>query len=268
MITNAPAITAAHKPVDLLKPLAGRTALVTGSGRNIGRAIAEALAEAGAAVAVNGHRDAAALADVVRSIEQRGGRACAVLGDVGSSADIDRMAGEIEAALGPIDIVVSNVASRPMNAFLEITDEIWERVLRTNLNAPFYLARRTLPAMIERKWGRFIHISGLDGFTGHMPLRAHNVTCKAGVVALAKAIAQEFGAAGITANTVAPGAIHTERDWSQYPHYKPDEVLKDIPVGRLGAVEDIAQACVYLCTDAAAFITGQTLHLNGGQYMF
>ncbi len=253
---------------DTLKPLSGRVALVTGSGRNIGAAIAKSLAQAGACVAVNGHRDIQALENMVQVLRQQGVNACSVTGDVGNSSDIDRMVGEVEKALGPVDIVVSNAAVRPMSALLDITDDDWDKVIRTNLSAPFYLARRTLPAMMQGKWGRFIHISGLDGFTGHMPLRAHNVTCKAGVVALAKAIAREFGDYGITANTVAPGAIDTERDWSQYVHYDPKAVVKDIPVARLGTVDDIAAACVYLCTDAAGFVSGQTLHLNGGQYMF
>jgi len=250
------------------QPLSGRVALVTGAGRNIGRAIALALARDGAAVAVNGHRDRTALQAVVADIERDAGHAAVALGDVASSADVARMVDEVEQTLGSVDIVVSNVAMRPMQSLLDITDDDWDRVLRTNLSASFYLARRILPGMVTRRWGRFIHISGLDGHTGHMALRAHNVVCKAGVAALAKAIAREYGAHGITANTVAPGAIDTERDWTQYPHYKPDEVVQDIPLGRLGHVDDVAGACVYLCSDAAAFMTGQTLHINGGQYMF
>jgi NAD(P)-dependent dehydrogenase (short-subunit alcohol dehydrogenase family) len=250
------------------KPLAGRIALVTGGGRNIGRAIAEGLAEAGAAVGVNGHRDIDSLKVVADGIVKRNGRACVAVGDVSKSAEVNRMITEIEAQLGSIDILVSNVAMRPMRALLEITDDEWDQVLHTNLTASFYLARRVLPGMVVRKWGRIIHISGLDGFTGHMALRAHNVTCKAGVVALAKAIAREFGEHGVTANTVAPGAIDTERDWSQYPHYEPGKVVKEIPAGRLGQVKDVAGACLFLCSESASFMTGQALHVNGGQYMF
>lgn len=229
---------------NLRATLAGRTAMVTGGGRNIGRAIAEALADAGAAVAVNGHRDRESLNAVVNGIVERGGRAHATLGDVSESADVNRMVTELERQLGSVDILVSNVAVRPMRALLDITDEEWEKVLRTNLSASFYLARRVLPGMVARKWGRIIHISGLDGFTGHMALRAHNVVCKSGVVALAKAIAREFGEHGITANSIAPGAIDTERDWSQYSHYDPTKAVKEIPVNRLDQPSDVAAACV------------------------
>lgn len=248
--------------------LHGRVALVTGAGRNIGRGIALALARAGAAVAVNGHRDSAALAAVVAEIEALGGSALPVLADVGDSAAVDAMVGAVEAALGPVQILVSNVAIRPMRPLLEISDAEWRAVLDTNLSATFFLARRTLPGMQAARWGRIVAISGLDGVTGHMALRAHNVTAKAGVIALAKAIGREFGAYGITANAVAPGAIDTVRDWRQYPHYDPAEAVRHIPVQRLGEVEDVAAACAFLCSDAAAFVNGQTLHVNGGQYMF
>src|SRR5688500_18495510 len=130
------------------EPLAGHIALVTGAGRNIGRAIAEALAHAGAAVAVNGHRDIESLKVVTEGIVHRGGRGFAAMGDVSQSADVDRMISETEAQLRSIDILVSNVAMRPMRALLEITDDEWDRVLHTNLNASFYLARRILPGMV------------------------------------------------------------------------------------------------------------------------
>ena len=141
-------------------------------------------------------------------------------------------------------------------------------MLATNLDSAFFMARTVLPRMRERGWGRIIHISGLDGYTGHYPDRAHNIVCKAGVVGLAKAIAQEYGPHGVTANIVAPGAIDTERDWSQYVHFRPDEVVNSIPLRRMGTCDDVADACCYLASDAAGYVTGQTIHMNGGQYMF
>jgi NAD(P)-dependent dehydrogenase (short-subunit alcohol dehydrogenase family) len=121
--------------------------------------------------------------------------------------------------------------------------------------------------MIEGKWGRIINISGMDGYTGQTN-RAHNVVCKAGVHALAKALGQEFGPHGITANVVAPGWIDTVRDWSQYPTLRNEKEIRRIPVGRIGTVNDIAAACIYLASPSAGFINGQVIHANGGRYMF
>lgn len=248
--------------------LSGRTALVTGSGRNIGKAIAVTLAREGANVVFNGHRDQAALDEAVTAVVESGGQAISVLADVSDFDDVDRMAATAEEAFGSIDIAISNVALRRHQPFESITEEDWRRVLGTNLDSAFFLAKRVLPGMKQRGWGRIIHISGLDGFTGHYPDRAHNIVCKMGLVGLAKAIAQEYGTHGVTANIVAPGAIDTERDWSQYVHFKPQEVVREIPVRRIGTVEDVAAACSYLASEAGSFITGQTIHVNGGQYMF
>lgn len=249
-------------------PLRGRTAIVTGSGRNIGKAIALRFASLGANIVLNGHRDRAALDAVAAEAMALGAEALVVLADVGNPEEVAALARAAEERFGGIDIAVSNVAVRRHQPFLDISVEDWRRTLDTNLSAAFYLARESIPSMQRRRWGRLIHISGLDGFTGHYPDRAHNVVCKSGVQALAKAIAREFGRSGITANTVAPGAIDTIRDWSQYPNYRPDEVVKDIAVGRIGRVEDVAAACAFLASEEASFITGQTVHVNGGQYMF
>jgi 3-oxoacyl-[acyl-carrier protein] reductase len=248
--------------------LAGRTAIVTGSGRNIGREIALTFARFGAAVVLNGHRDAAALDAAVGEIEQAGGRARAVLVDVSDPASVAHMVAEAERAFGSVDVIVSNAAVRKHRPFLDISLEDWHGTLEMNLGSAFYLARAALPGMVERGWGRIIHISGLDAFTGHYPDRVHSLVAKNGLQGLTKGLAREFGAAGITANTVAPGAIDTVRDWSQYKHFDPNEVVKSIPAGRIGRVSDIAAACLYLASEAGAFITGQTIHVNGGQFMF
>ncbi|HET8997764.1 MAG TPA: SDR family NAD(P)-dependent oxidoreductase, partial [Acetobacteraceae bacterium] len=195
--------------------LDGRVALVTGSGRNIGRAIAEAYAAAGARVVLNGHRDAAALEEVAQGIRARGGEALPILADVADDAAVGRMVDQAVATFGSVDVVVSNVGIRKYRAFLEITPEEWDAVLRTNLSASFYLARHAIPHMRTRNWGRVIVISGADGFWGHVTHRAPNLAAKSGMHGLAKAIAREFGADGITANTVSPGPIDTVRDWSQ-----------------------------------------------------
>lgn len=248
--------------------LAGRTAIVTGSGRNIGRGIAIALARAGANVVVNGHRDRAAVESVVAEIESAGGRAIAAMADVSRHEDVEGMVRLAEDRFGGVDIAISNVAYRPKQAFLDIAVEDWHRVLDTNLSSAFYMARAVIPGMRARKWGRIIHISGFDGFWGHVTERAHNVACKAGIHGLSKALAREFGADGITVNTVAPGAIDTVRDWSQYAHQEKARIEAEIPIGRFGRIEEMAHACLFVCHPDGQFVTGQVIHVNGGHYMY
>jgi 3-oxoacyl-[acyl-carrier protein] reductase len=250
------------------KPLAGRTALVTGSGRNLGRGMALAFARAGANVVLNGHRDRDALEAVAGEIRALGSKALCVIADVSNPDEVQQMIDTTVAEFGSVDISVSNAAIRPRQAFLEISVEDWKRVLETNLSAAFYLARAVIPGMKERGFGRIIHISGRDGFFT-MSHRAHNVTCKAGLHSLAKAIAVEFGEFGITANTIAPGKMDTARDEKNYPGYKElwPELVKTMPLRRLGTPEDIGEAALFLAT-GGAYVTGQLLHLNGGEFMY
>ena len=249
------------------KPFAGRTAIVTGSGQNIGRAIALAYARGGANVVINGHRNQGAIEAVAEEARALGVEALAILADVGDPAAVQAMVDRAAETFGSVDIAVSNVSTRLHTKFLDISIEEWQRIINSNLSASFYLARAVLPLMKARNWGRIIHISGRDGFAV-IPNRAHNVTCKAGVFALSKAIAVEFGPFGITANTVAPGVIDTTRDLTQYPHFKAGygERIKEIPVRRVGTVEEIADACTYLA--GAGFLTGQVIHVNGGDGLF
>ncbi len=247
--------------------LDGKVAVVTGSGRNIGRSIAESLASFGAKVVVNGHSDEAAMNAVVEGIRGRGGEAIAIKADVSRDEDAGRLVDGTVEAFGGLDILVSNVGIRRYRALLEITADEWDDVIRTNLSAAFYLSRRAIPFMQKNKWGRIIVISGFDGFWGQITHRAPNVAAKAGLHGLAKAIAREFGPVGITANTVAPGAIDTVRDWSQYVHQARDKILGEIPLGRFGTVDELAAACVLLAGEAGGFISGQVIHVNGGHYM-
>jgi 3-oxoacyl-[acyl-carrier protein] reductase len=253
---------------DAEKPLRGRTALVTGSGQNIGRAVALAFAQAGANIVINGHRNAAALESVAAEARALGVEAATALADVGDPEAVEGMIERAVQQFGSLDIAVSNVSVRHHQPFLDISVEDWKQIINTNLNASFYLARGYLPHMRKRKWGRIIHISGRDGFFPKEN-RAHNVTCKAGVYALAKAIALEFGPYGITANTIAPGIIDTSRDLAHYPDLEHmNKVRRDaMPVRRLGHTDDIAGACLYLCSEAGGFMTGQVLHVNGGEFM-
>lgn len=248
--------------------IAGRTAIVTGSGRNIGRAIALSLARLGANVVVNGHRDRDALETVAEEIRALGTGALACLADVSDDAAVRAMVERAAATFGSVDIAISNVAIRRKQAFLDITPQDWDDVLRTNLSAAFYLARHAIPGMRERRWGRIVLVSGFDGFWGHVTDRAHNVTAKAGLHGLAMALAREFGRDGITANTVAPGAIDTIRDWSQYTHQEKARLESEIPCGRYGKPDEVAAACDFLCSERGAFVSGQVIHVNGGHYMY
>jgi 3-oxoacyl-[acyl-carrier protein] reductase len=250
------------------KPLVGRTALITGSGRNLGRGMALAFARAGANVVLNGHRDREALEAVAREVRELGAKALCVIADVSNPDQVQQMVKTATEEFGAVDISVSNAAIRPRQAFLEISVEDWKRVLETNLSASFYLARAVIPGMKERGFGRVIHISGRDGFFT-MSHRAHNVTCKAGLHSLAKAIAVEFGEFGITANTIAPGKMDTARDEKNYPGYKElwPELVKSMPLRRLGTAEDIGDAALFLAT-GGAYVTGQLLHMNGGEFVY
>jgi NAD(P)-dependent dehydrogenase (short-subunit alcohol dehydrogenase family) len=247
---------------------AGRTAIVTGSGRNIGRAIAVALAARGAAVVVNGHRDAEAVDAVVREIERAGGRALGVMADVSSHEEVAELVRETLAHFGSVDIAVSNVGLRRKQPFLDIALADWDAVLATNLSAAFYMARNVIPHMRRQSWGRIVHISGFDGFWSQVTERAHNISAKAGLHGLTKALAREFGPDGITVNSVVPGAIDTVRDWSQYSHQPRERLEAEIPVGRYGKVEEVAAACLFLCAETGGFTSGQAIHVNGGHYMY
>jgi 3-oxoacyl-[acyl-carrier protein] reductase len=247
----------------------GKTAIVTGSGRNIGRAIALDLAGQGVNVVVNGHRDQNSVDAVVEEIKAAGGKAVGVMADVSSPEEVAAMVKLTADTFGSVDIVVSNVGIRRMQPFLDISVEDWNTVIGSNLSPAFYLARNAIPYMQQKKWGRIILISGFDGFWGQMTQRAHNVTCKAGLHGLAMALAREFGPDGITANTVVPGAIDTERDWSQYTHQpSKEEISQAIPVRRFGRPMEIAAACTYLSSDGGGFVSGQAIHVNGGHYMY
>lgn len=250
------------------QPLRGRSAIVTGSGRNIGRAIALLLARAGANVVVNGHRNAEAVQSVVGEIREAGGSAIGVMADVGDPAAVERMVGACVEAFGAVDIAVSNVSVRRSQNFLDISVEDWLSIMNSNLNATFYMARTVLPLMKARRWGRVIHISGTDGFNAHSTDRAHNTVAKAGMHTLARVLAREFAPHGITVNTVAPGRTNTERDWANLPADYVERVKKFVPMGRLAEPEEIASACLFLAADTGAFITGQVIHVNGGESTF
>ena len=248
--------------------LRGKVALVTGSGRNIGRALILAFARAGADVVVNGHRDAAAVAAVVAEARALGVRALGVMADVSRHDEVARMVAEATRELGSVDIAITNVGVRDTRPFLDISPELWQHVLSTNLTAAFNLDQAVLPGMRERGWGRIIHIAGRTAFYPKEE-RAHVSTSKAGLHALAKVIALEFGPHGVTANTIAPGIIDTARSNTTHPGYAEEFKRRSqhLPVRRLGTVDDVTGLCLYLASEAAGYVTGQVLHINGGEFM-
>ena len=250
------------------RPLEGKVALVTGSGRNIGKAIAVAMARAGADVVLNGRNESAELQAVADEVRALGVRCEIGVADVSVPGQVDDLVARSLESLGRIDVAVSNVGLRLHQPFLEITHEDWQRTIETSLSSAFYLAKAVLPGMKSRGFGRLIHISGRDGFFP-MANRAHNITAKAGLHALAKAIAVEFGPFGITANTVAPGLIDTERDLEQYPDYieRVRERVARMPARRIGHTDDVARVCVDLAA-GGNFLTGQLIHVNGGEFMY
>ncbi len=250
------------------KRLEGKTAIITGSGQNIGAAIARLFAAEGAAVIINGAVSKQKVDDVVQDITDAGGRAHGVMADVSNPDDWIRMKEEAEAKFGPVDVLVNNVGVRHRMKFEDITPEKWDEVIKTNLSSCFYGARAVLPGMRERRWGRIINISGYDGFFGQFYERAANVTAKAGMHGLSKAIAREFGVHEITANTIAVGPIETARDQSHYAHVDVDLVLKNLAIKRAGHVDDIAEAALYFAGESGRFTTGAVLHVNGGEYMY
>lgn len=244
--------------------LSGRVAIVTGAGRNIGRAIALALADAGAAVVVNGRTNREAVDGVVREIEAKGGKALAAMADVADEAAVQRMASAAVERFGRIDILVNNAAGRPEQAIEAMSLADWKSVLATILDGAFLTVKAALPPLKESGAGAIINIGGVSGHVGSKH-RAHVVTAKAGLVGLTRALAHDLAEHGITVNCVVPGLIGTARDpKAPLPHHH--SVSRTL-AGRLGTPEEVAAAVRFLAGPQARYVTGQALHVNGGVYL-
>jgi 3-oxoacyl-[acyl-carrier protein] reductase len=256
---------------DRFRDLVGKTALVTGAGRNIGRAVILELAAKGADVIVNVRSNRDEAESVAAEARLHGARAMVGVGDISQQETIDHIAQSAAAEFGGVDIVVSSAAVRPVQSFFDMPIEDWQRILDTQLTASFRLAKTFVPWMVEKHWGRIIHITGPDSFLG-LPDRAHNVTAKGGLRALTKALAIDLGPFGITVNDVAPGNIRTLRQDASHPAVGtarlPDSeaAVVHIPVGRRGEPEDVAYACGFLASPRAAFYTGTAMMCFGGQW--
>jgi 3-oxoacyl-[acyl-carrier protein] reductase len=241
--------------------LDGKVAMVTGSTRGIGRAIAEALAQAGATVAVIG-RDEARAAQAASEIGHGArGFAC----DVASEEAVNAAVAAIEKDLGPIDILVNNAGVTKDNVFLRLQDADWDLVLEANLKGAFRTIRAASRGMMKKRWGRIINISSVVGLIGNKG-QANYAASKAGLLGLTKSIARELASRGVTVNAVAPGYIETDMTAALTAEQR-EALAKAIPLERLGRPEDIAQAVLFLASDGASYITGQVLVVDGGMVM-
>jgi 3-oxoacyl-[acyl-carrier protein] reductase len=238
-----------------------RAAFISGSGRNIGRAVALKLAQAGVNIIVNGRSDEASCHAVAREVEAAGAEALVLMGDVGDMTQAKQVAQAALDRFGAIDILVNNAGMRPHKPLLEVSDADWSAVMDTNLNACFWLARAFLPGMIERRWGRIVNFAGMNSIRGsadYGPIAAS----KHGGWGLAKSIATEFGQYGITANSVSPGPIR--QDGEEADDTAAQAAKLRIPVGRTGLPMEVAALVALLCSEEGGFISGQMLAVNGG----
>ena len=242
--------------------LDGKVALVTGSGRNIGRATVLKLAAEGAHVVVNSRTNKAEADAVAQEVRAGGGKALSLLADVSKKEQVDSMMSRALSEFGRIDILINNAAIRPHKPFTELTLQDWEEVRGVVLDGAFYCTRAVIHSMVANQYGRILFFTGEGAFTGGAN-RAHVSAAKMGLVGLARSLASEFAGQNIRVNVVSPGSIDTSRanpEW--YQGRTPNAA--GIPLGRQGTVEELAATCLFLVSDDGGFITGQTIHVNGG----
>lgn len=249
----------------MTQPLAGQTALVTGASRGIGRSIALSLAKAGANVAVNFAGNEAAAAEVVREIEAMGVSALAIKAHVGDSSQFETMVKQVIEAWGRIDILVNNAGITRDNLIMRMKEEEFDQVIETNLKGVFNGIKSVTRPMMKQRSGRIINISSVVGVLGNAG-QANYVAAKAGVIGLTKSSARELASRNITVNCVAPGFIDTDMT-GELPEEIRTKMLGEIPLARLGKPEEIANVVLFLASEAASYMTGQTLHVDGGMYM-
>ncbi|HEY66478.1 MAG TPA: 3-oxoacyl-ACP reductase FabG [Caldilineae bacterium] len=243
--------------------LDGKVAIVTGAGRGIGRGIALGLARAGADVVVNYRHSATGAEEVVAQAVAEGRRAIAVQADVSNAVDRARLIDAAIHELGGLDILVNNSGITIPRPFLEVDEELWDRTHSINLKGMFFLAQAAACYMVEHGIrGRIINLSSVQGGFA-VPQHAHYAATKGGIDSMTRVMALELAPYGITVNAVAPGVVEVERYWDS-PGYSPERFGPTIPIGRVGKPEDVAGLVVYLCSDAADWMTGQVIYLDGG----
>lgn len=239
--------------------LEGRTAFVSGSGRNIGRATAVELARLGTNVIVNGSSDTAACEETAELVRAEGPAAMVAMGDVGRAEDVARIAGAVLERFGRVEILVNNAARRPHKPFLDLADEDWSAVLDIALTGAFRTSQAFLPGMVDAGWGRIINMAGMKAIRGYYegaPISA----AKHGVWGMTKAISREFAQHNITANVISPGQIRKDSEVEDDPAR-----TASIPAGVMGRSRDIASTVAFLASPGASFLTGQMIAVNGGE---
>ncbi len=241
--------------------LTGKTALITGATGGIGHAIATTLHQAGAEVALTGTREAV-LDEAVNALGERAHRIVANLGDADAIPEIIKAANE---AMDGIDILVNNAGITRDNLLMRMSDEQWDEVTNVNLTSTFRLCRGVLRGMMRKRWGRIINMSSVVGITGN-PGQGNYAASKAGIIGMTKALAQEVASRNITANAIAPGFIATPMT-DDLDEAQKDALFSRIPAGRMGTPDDVAAGVLYLASEEAAYVTGSTLHINGGLAM-
>lgn len=244
--------------------LAGKIALVTGASRGIGRGIALHLAKQGAYVIGTATTNEGALG-ISQLLEQEGVTGQGMVLDVANQGSVDALMTQLSEQNNIPSILVNNAGITADNLLLRMDDDEWYRVIETNLNAVYRLTKACLKPMFRARWGRIITVGSVVGSTGNSG-QVNYTAAKAGVIGFSKSIAQEMASRGVTANVVAPGFIETDMT-AALPDLVREETLKRIPMKRMGTVQDIAEAVGFLASDAANYITGQTIHVNGGMYM-
>ncbi|MBY0011268.1 3-oxoacyl-[acyl-carrier-protein] reductase [Paenibacillus typhae] len=249
----------------MFSALKGQTALVTGGSRGIGRSIALALAEHGVKVAVNYSGSEAAAQETVARIAELGSEGIALKGNVGSSEQAENLVKEVINTWGRIDILVNNAGITRDNLIMRMKEEEFDQVIETNLKGVFNCLKAVTRPMMKQRYGRIINISSVVGVTGN-PGQVNYTAAKAGVIGMTKSAARELASRGITVNCIAPGFIDTDMTRELSDEVR-SELLKGIPLAQLGRPEDIANTAVFLASQGAAYMTGQTLHVDGGMYM-
>lgn len=247
------------------KILKGKVALVTGSSRGIGKAIAVGLAECGCDIIINYHSSEDSAQKTKEEIESKGVSCKLYKADVSDRGQADAMVEDIKGTLGGVDILVNNAGINRDRTFLKMTREMWDEVLGVNLNGPFNITHGLLPYMVEKGWGRVINISSMGGQTGNFGQANYSVT-KGGIIAFTMTLAREVARKGVTVNSVSPGYTATDMT-SGMPEAVVKQVNSMIPMGRMGDPAEIASAVTFLASPQASYITGQVLGVNGGMYM-